>query len=147
MKILGIDLGKYKSVACLFDTEANSTLFFTFYTRPDEFKKPDLVVIKACAVTGWSHDLCVEQEFKVLVANPSQEAWNWKHVKRKTDQDDALKLAKLAALGQIVPVYVPSPESRQYRQISQAVGRAGDAHTKPDSGTACPSRGCHSQWQ
>jgi len=39
MKILGIDLGKYKSVACLFDTEASSTLFFTFYTRPDEFKK------------------------------------------------------------------------------------------------------------
>jgi len=80
-------------------------------------RQSQLVVIEACAVTGWSHDLCVEQGFKVLVTNPSQEAWNWKHVKRKTDKDDALKLAKLAALGQIVPVYVPSPESRQYRQL------------------------------
>jgi len=73
--------------------------------------------MEACVVTGWSHDVCVAEGFNVLVANPSQEAWSWKHVKRKTDKDDALKLAKLAALGQIVPVYVSSAESRQYRQF------------------------------
>lgn len=123
MKILGIDLGKYKSVACLFNTDDNTTLFFTYQTQPEELKKllgqtqPELIVMEACAVTGWSHDVCVTEGFKVLVANPSQEAWSWKHVKRKTDKDDALKLAKLAALGQIVPVYVPSAESRQYRQL------------------------------
>jgi transposase len=38
-------------------------------------------------------------------------------VKRKTDKDDALKLAKLAALEQIGPVYVPAPETRQYRRL------------------------------
>ena len=38
---------------------------------------------------------------------------------RKTDRDDALKLAKLAALGQLVPVYVPPPESRQYRRLTK----------------------------
>jgi len=52
-----------------------------------------------------------------LVCNPNQEAWKWKHVKRKTDRDDALKLAKLAALGQLVPVYIPSQPQREYRRL------------------------------
>jgi transposase len=53
----------------------------------------------------------------VIVANPSSEAWQWRNVKRKTDKDDALKLAKLEALGQIVPVYMPAVEMRQYRRL------------------------------
>jgi transposase len=123
MKILGIDLGKYKSVACLLETETNDTLYFTFASQAEALKQllqqaePELVVFEACALTGWVYDLSVAQGFKVLVANPNQEAWNWKHVKRKTDRDDALKLAKLAAIGQIVPVHVPSVETRQYRQL------------------------------
>lgn len=64
-----------------------------------------------------SKDIAKARGYSTVVANPSQEAWYWKHVKRKTDKDDALKLAKLAALGQIFPVYVPSAESRQYRQL------------------------------
>jgi len=123
MKILGIDLGKYKSVACLLETGTNDTLYFTFASQAAEFEQllqqtqPELVVFEACALTGWVYDLSVTQGFKVLVANPNQEAWNWKHVKRKTDRDDALKLAKLAAIEQIVPVHVPSLETRQYRQL------------------------------
>jgi transposase len=57
--------------------------------------------------------LCVEQGYEVLATDPPQEAWRWKTVKRKTDQDDALKLAKLAVLQQINSVYVPAPETRQ----------------------------------
>jgi hypothetical protein len=34
MKILGIDLGKYMSAACLLDTDTNQTLYFTFYSLP-----------------------------------------------------------------------------------------------------------------
>jgi transposase len=123
MKILGIDLGKYKSAACLFDSDTHETLHFTFHSLPLEFKslltntQPELVVIEACALTGWVHDLCQAEGFKIIVANPNQEAWSWRRVKRKTDKDDALKLTKLAALGQIVPVYVPPAESRQYRQL------------------------------
>jgi transposase len=123
MKILGIDLGKYKSAACLFDSDTHETLHFTFPSFPNEFKSlladtlPELVVIEACALTGWVHDLCQAQEFKIIVANTNQNAWCWKHVKRKTDKDDALKLTKLAALGMIVPVYIPPAESRQYRQL------------------------------
>jgi transposase len=40
-----------------------------------------------------------------------------KHIKRKTDRDDALKLAKLAALGQLVPVYIPCRQQREYRRL------------------------------
>jgi len=53
----------------------------------------------------------------VLVCNPNQEAWKWKHIKRKTDLDDALKLAKLAALGQLVPVDIPCRRQREYRRL------------------------------
>lgn len=123
MKILGIDLGKYTSVACLFDTQTQNHLFFSFKSLAAEFKtllsqsQADQVIIEACAITGWVYDLCQAFGFEVIVANPNQEAWSWKNVKRKTDRDDALKLTKLAALGQIVPVYVPPLESRQYRQL------------------------------
>lgn len=123
MKILGIDLGKFNSVACLLETETQDTLFFSFKSYPQEFlnllsqTKPDLVVIEACTIAGWVHDLYKAENVEVLVANTSQQAWCWKHVKRKTDKDDALKLTKLAYMEQIVPVYVPSVESRQYRQL------------------------------
>jgi len=123
MKILAIDLGKYACVSCLFDTETNTIEFETIKTYRLEFEallnrmRPQLVVMETCSITGWVHDLCVEQGYEVVVADPSQEAWRWKNVKRKTDRDDALKLAKLAALDQINPVYVPAPQSRQYRQL------------------------------
>jgi transposase len=58
-----------------------------------------------------------EEGYEVLVCNPNQEAWKWKHIKRKTDRDDALKLAKLAALGQLVPVYIPCRQQREYRRL------------------------------
>lgn len=123
MKILGIDLGKYNCAACLFDTQTQDTLFFTFKTIASEFStllrqtQPEQVVIETCTITGWVYDLCQAEGFETIVANPTHEAWYWKNVKRKTDKDDALKLTKLAALGQISPVYVPSAESRQYRQL------------------------------
>jgi hypothetical protein len=33
MKILALDLGKFKSVSCLLDTETNQTEFWTFSTN------------------------------------------------------------------------------------------------------------------
>lgn len=123
MKILAIDLGKFNCVSCLFDTESNSSEYETFKTYRWEFEdvlnrtQPQLVVMETCSITGWVHDLCVAMGYAVLVADPTQEAWRWKNVKRKTDKDDALKLAKLAALEQINAVYVPAPETRQYRHL------------------------------
>jgi transposase len=123
MKILAIDLGKFNCVSCLFDTESNTTEFETFKTYRSEIERvlsqtqPQQVVMETSSITGWVYDLCVGLGYPTLVADPSQEAWRWKNVKRKTDKDDALKLAKLAALEQINPVYVPAPETRQYRHL------------------------------
>lgn len=123
MKILALDLGKFKSVSCLFDTEHNTTDFWTFSTDRDYLSlvvqkyQAELVVLEACSISGWVHDACVALGTRVLVCNPNQEAWRWKNVKRKTDRDDALKLAKLAALGQLVPVHIPAPAMREHRSL------------------------------
>ena len=122
-KILAIDLGKFNSVTCLLDTETNTTEFWRMTTdrlylvTVLQKYTPDLVVIESCGLAGWVHDVCTEKGYQVLVCNPNQEAWKWKNVKRKTDRDDALKLAKLAALGQLVPVYIPSKPQREYRRL------------------------------
>ena len=122
-RILAIDLGKFTSVTCLLDTDTNQTEFWTMSTDRQYLLAvlknytPDLVVIESCGLAGWVHDICTAEGYKVLVCNPNQEAWKWKHIKRKTDRDDALKLAKLAALGQLVPVYIPSRQQREYRRL------------------------------
>jgi len=122
-KILAIDLGKFKSVTCLLETGTNETEFWTMSTDRQYLETmlnayhPDLVVIEACAIAGWVHDVCTAKGYKVLVCNPAQEAWKWKHLKRKTDRDDALKLARLAALEQLVPVHIPGREQREYRSL------------------------------
>jgi transposase len=122
-KILGIDLGKFKSVSCLLNTETNATEFWTLETSRHYIQtvlkhyNPDLVVIESCGIAAWVHDVCCEAGFKVLVCNPNQEAWKWKNVKRKTDKDDALKLAKLAALEQLVPVHIPAQQVREHRWL------------------------------
>jgi transposase len=36
-----------------------------------------------------------------VIVNANDERWRWRRVKRKTDQDDALKLARLALLDQL----------------------------------------------
>jgi transposase len=123
MKILAIDLGKFNSVACLFDTTTHQSEFETFATQHLAFEwiltqtQPHQVIIETCSISGWVHDLIQGLGYKVIVANPSAEAWRWKNVKRKTDKDDALKLAKLAALEQISTVHVPRADHRQYRSL------------------------------
>ena len=122
-RILAIDLGKFKSVTCLLDSNTNQTEFWTMATDRHYLLAvlknyhPDLVVIESCGLAGWVHDICTEEGYEVLVCNPNQEAWKWKHIKRKTDRDDALKLAKLAALGQLAPVYIPCRQQREYRRL------------------------------
>jgi transposase len=123
MRILAIDLGKFNSVACLFDTATNQSEFETLATQRWTFEQllsqvqPDQVLIETSFISGWVHDLIQALGYNVIVANPSAEAWRWKNVKRKTDKDDALKLAKLAALDQISTVQVPITEHRPYRSL------------------------------
>jgi transposase len=123
MQILAIDLGKFKSVACLFDTDSQEAQYKTISTTDTAIEQllhqtqPNKVVIETCTISGWVYDLCQGQGYAVVVANPSNEAWQWRNVKRKTDKDDGLKLAKLEALGQIDPVHMPTQQMREYRRL------------------------------
>lgn len=110
-------------MACWFDTETNQSQYETIPTVVFAIEQllqemqPNKVVIETGTMSGWVYDLCKGDGVEVNVANPSSEARQWRNVKRKTDQDDALKLAKLEALGQIVAVYMPALEMRQSRRL------------------------------
>src|SRR5262245_26305917 len=121
--ILAIDLGKFKSVACAYPRSGGEPSFHTLPSTRDAllglFQRvgPAVVVIEACATAGWVHDLCAEAGLPCQVANTASEAWRFKHLKRKTDRDDALRLAQLEALGQLPTVTVPPPAIRQRRAL------------------------------
>lgn len=121
--ILAIDLGKYKSVACAHDQATGEICFTTLETTRAELRKllgkerPAVVVIEACLLAGWVHDLCGECGVRCLVANTASEAWKFKHLKRKTDKDDALRLVQLYVLGQLPTVTLPPATVRQWRSL------------------------------
>jgi transposase len=74
-------------------------------------------VIEIGSAAGWVHDLAVTMGLEIQVANPNHEAWRWKNVKRKTDKDDALKLAQLSAMNQLPTLQLPSAQVRQWRSL------------------------------
>ena len=123
MTVLAIDLGKFKSVACRYDPATGEHAFETIATNPPAVHdlliaaSPTVLVIEACSVCGWIHDLAESLSIEVRVANTMGEAWKWKRVKRKTDRDDALKLAKLTATDQLPLVHVPELSVRQHRAL------------------------------
>ena len=57
-RILAIDLGKFKSVTCLLDSDTNQTEFWTMATDRHYLLAvlknyhPDLVVIESCGLSG-----------------------------------------------------------------------------------------------
>jgi transposase len=130
--ILALDLGKYKSVACIY-VSAEDTRFTTITTSRTELTRlfakyrPSVVLIEACLLCGWVRDLCVELGIVCLVANTSSEAWKFKHLKRKTDRDDALRLVEIYRLGKFPSVAIPKKEVREKRalieQRQKLVGR------------------------
>jgi transposase len=121
--ILAVDLGKYKSVACVQDPADGEISFATFETTSAELQKligkhrPAVVIIEACLLAGWVHDLCGELGVPCVVANTASEAWKFKHLKRKTDRDDALRLGQLYLLGQLPTVNLPPSPVRQWRSL------------------------------
>lgn len=121
--ILAIDLGKYKCVACVYDRATAAPDFRAIDTSVAEVERlvrrtrPAVVVIEACTLAGWVHDLCARLGVTCKVANTGAEAWKFKHAKRKTDRDDALRLAQLWALGQLPEVVVPAKAVREWRAL------------------------------
>jgi transposase len=124
--ILALDLGKFKSVACTYDTASALARFHTIPTSRQDLRKlfkltqPTVVVFEACALAGWVLDLCRDCGLTPKVANTASEAWKLKHSKRKTDKDDALRLAQLEALGQLPTVALPPKQNREWRALIAA---------------------------
>ncbi len=119
-----------EQVVCLFDPANGTHRFQSLATTPTSIhdllasliRTPAdaasvLVVFETCEVCGWVHDVATALGFAVAVANPCHEAWRWTKVKRKTDKDDALKLAKLTVLRQLPTAHMPSPQQRQRRRL------------------------------
>ena len=131
--IIALDLGRHKSVACVFDRGTRAHAFRELDTTPGALDRllasypGAALVIEACANAGWVHDRAVAAGHPVKVANTAAEAWKFKHLKRKTDRDDALRLAQLEALGQLPTVAMPDPATRQRRMLiacrQELVGR------------------------
>ena len=135
MKILALDLGKYKTVACAYEGESGAHRFQASFTTPAALQqlvkevKPDRVVIEVCNIAGWVCDLLRGMGVEVQVANTTEDAWRWRKVKKKNDRGDALKMARLAAVNQIKEVHIPTIEVRQWRALisfrQQLVRRRG----------------------
>jgi transposase len=123
MKILSLDLGKYKTVGCDYERESGQHRFRAIGTTPAGLQqlvkevKPDRVVIEVCNIAGWVCDLLRGMGVEVQVANTSDDAWRWRKVKKKNDRCDALKAAQLSAVNQLREVHIPSIEVRQWRAL------------------------------
>jgi transposase len=121
--ILAIDLGKFNSVLCWYDPDARTDRFRTTPTTPDDLRREltrqpvARAVFEACSQAGWVHDPCAELGVPAVVASTTGAAWPWRHVKRKTDRDDVLKLARLAAVGEVEGVPVPPRAVRQWKSL------------------------------
>ena len=123
MLILALDLGKFKTMCCFFDTKTRKAEFQVAATERDYLakvfasRKVALVVMEACGPSGWINDLAISQGLKTLVCSTNEDAWKWSNVKRKTDKDDALKLARMAAMNELKAVHMPSEELREFRSL------------------------------
>src|SRR5262249_60826056 len=116
--LLPTALGKCKSVACVCRRHGGAAAFHAIASTREallgllDAVGPGVVVVEACALAGWAYDLCGERGLACKVANTAAEAWRFKNLKRKTDRDDALRLAQLEALGQLPTGALPPPAVR-----------------------------------
>lgn len=128
LKILALDLGKFKTVCCVMDAATRDHQFETIEMSPQHVhdlivkhatvdSAQTLVVFETCDTAGWVHDTCAALGVTATCVHSNGQAWQWRRVKRKTDRDDALKLARLALMDQLTPVHVPSPQQRQKRRL------------------------------
>jgi transposase len=123
MKILALDLGKYKTVGCDYERESGRHRFRTTTTTPAALGQlvqevgPDRVVIEICSLASWVSDQVRRMGIEIQVANTSDDSWRWRKVKKKNDRQEALKAARLSAVNQIREVYIPQLEVRQWRAL------------------------------
>jgi hypothetical protein len=80
MKILALDLGKFNTMCCFFDTKTRKHSFLNATSERNYletiFKKHqiDLVVMEACGPSGWINDLAKSHGLKTLVCSTNEDA-------------------------------------------------------------------------
>lgn len=123
MKIIGIDLGKFKSVACLSPAAGADPTYCTLPTDPQAFhdflvkEAPDRLAIEVGTPSGWVYDLATDLGIDCEVANTRDDRFKLVKNTVKTDRADALKLVRLARLDEMPRVTMPSHNERQHRQL------------------------------
>lgn len=136
MRILAMDLGKFKSVGCLIDRTTAEIEYHTVGMDPDRVRdllsrlRPDVVAFEICSDAGWIADICRELSLKFHALNPSTLVHAMHRRRAKTDRKDALDLAQTVAAGiglEKKCVHVPERRVREHRalieQRSQAVAK------------------------
>lgn len=127
--IMSIDLGKFKSVVCFYEVKSSKHRFVNIETTPQAIhdlvvaNPVDMIVFEACDIIGWICDLLDElhnpevRAIKYAVANTNSPEFSGKRLKKKTDKNDALMLARRMALGNMPVIYVPKKEVREKRSF------------------------------
>jgi transposase len=121
--ILAIDMAWATSVACVYSTNGGEHTFRSLVSTPQAFHdlfaevQPGRVVIEISSQAGWVVDLARAMGLDIQVVNTADESFRWRSRKRKTDRDDALKLARMSARREARTVHVPNKRVRQWRQL------------------------------
>ncbi len=123
MRILAIDLGKRRAVACDYNSITGKHEYQKVPMSPKAIHdlfvlhSPDRIVLEVSPTAGWVYDIGTALGIEIQVANANHDAWRWKNVKRKDDKTDALKLAQLSIMNQLPTVHMPEKKVRQKRSL------------------------------
>ena len=123
MNTLALDLGKYNTVFCDYNSVNGEHGFGKVKTTPQTIhdliveKEPQTVVLEVCSIAGWVVDIARALGKETETANTTHDAWRWKNVKKKNDKEDALRLAKLSAMHQLPTVHIPNKQVREKRAL------------------------------
>jgi hypothetical protein len=80
IKTLALDLGKFNTMCCFFDSKTRKHTFLNATTDRGYLAKVfikhklDLVVMVACGPSGWINDLAASQGLKTLVCSTNEDA-------------------------------------------------------------------------
>jgi transposase len=125
MKILALDIGKFKTVFVVYQATGGKPQYGKLCTAPDVVHDllvkhhPDRLVLEVGAAAGWVCDIAGVLGIPTQVANTNDERWQWKRAKAKTDRRDALKLAQMSAMDCLPTVHMPASRVRQWRCLIQ----------------------------
>ena len=125
MNILALDLGRFNrsTHAVWFDPGSGETKRHRFTTNHAGLSEAvrlfpqSRVVFEIQPGAGPACDVLRSLGVPYRVGNTNEDAFRWKNRKSKTDARDALKLAKLEAVGDLHPVHVPEASVREHASV------------------------------